>query len=165
MIGMTSMLLTGGAIFAGLRAYRAQPLVTAPIMSEPDQVNSLGTAVQAVLANEEAREQTIISLTGTTTAIHLLLGLHANVPLFIVSGAGFVVLVAGRYALPDHKVMIDDAFMAYTGTTVAAYFASLGMASLFNPMGLVTKLVELGLLSALWVDAQPEIAEVVPTTA
>ena len=44
--------------------------------------------------------------------------------------------------------------MELTGTTIIAYFVELGVAGLVDPLGMVTKVVEVGLMGVLWVDKQ-----------
>ncbi|MEZ4726477.1 MAG: hypothetical protein R3E79_05025 [Caldilineaceae bacterium] len=93
------------------------------------------TMITYVLHNKQGRKTAVITLTSTTALIHLLLGLQSGNPLFIWNGAGFVAFLAGQYftpALASYRAEVRDSFIAYTGTTIVAYFLSTGSAGLLD---------------------------------
>lgn len=97
------------------------------------------------------REALIAILTGTTAVIHIYLGST----LFVLNGAGYLALLAAHYAVPQresYKQWTRDALYGYTGFTLVGYFVVKGVAGWTNPIGVATKLVELGLLHVLQAD-------------
>jgi len=111
------------------------------------------SVVNYVLHDAQGRKTAVITLASATALIHLLLGLQAGIPLFVWNGAGFVAFLAGQYFTPDlapYRAEVRDGFIAYTGTTIVAYFLSTGSAGLLAPVGMSTKLIEAGLIGLLW---------------
>jgi hypothetical protein len=97
------------------------------------------------------REALITLLTTTTAVIHVYLG----GTLFVLNGVGFLALLAAHYAVPQresYKKWTRDALFTYTGFTFVGYFVVKGLAGWTNPLGIATKLVELGLLRVLSAD-------------
>lgn len=178
MISLVGLALTGGALFGGIEVLRrrqneGRPLwlrerrLTAVTVAEKtgpghtagdvmvDEPALAGAAglVDYVVYDQRGRRLSIIALTSSTALIHLALGLQGGIPLLVWNGAGYLLLLAGKYAVPQlapYRQTINDGLMAYTGTTVAAYFLTVGPASLIDPVGLTTKLIEIGLLGLLW---------------
>ena len=102
---------------------------------------------------EVNRELLIAALTGTTAVIHIYLG----GTLFVLNGVGFLAALAAHYAVPQresYQKWTRDGLFGYTGFTVAGYFALKGVAGFANPIGVATKLVELGLMRVLWEDRE-----------
>lgn len=113
-----------------------------------------GTVELAAPTNAEiTRDVLIISLTGATAIIHLTLG----TPLFILNGVGYAGLLAAHYLVPQdetYRQYTRGALFGYTGFTVAAYFVLRGAGGLVDTVGIVNKLIELGLLAVLWQDGR-----------
>ena len=108
-----------------------------------------------ILEQEEEfnRKALIAALTGTTAAIHIYLG----GTLFVLNGVGFLAALAAHYAVPQresYQKWTREGLFGYTGVTVAGYFALKGLAGFGSPIGLATKLVELGLMRVLWEDGK-----------
>jgi len=171
---LTTIFLTGVACYGGVRllrhrsqyirtraANRAKASASQPDTSAEDD-STAGKApdqpkhiVQALIANDELR--TIASLTlGSATALtHIALGLQLSSPLFLLNGAGYAVLLAGRYGIPalaPHRTTMHDLLTSYTATTLVLYVLQRGMAGLIAPIGTINKLVELSLLGLLLLD-------------
>jgi hypothetical protein len=109
--------------------------------------------VAALTAQEAAfnRQAAIIALTGATAAIHIALGTQ----LFILNGIGYLALMGAHLAVPDresYRTYTRNALLGYTGVTVIGYFALQGVAGFADPIGVLNKLIELGLLNVLWED-------------
>jgi hypothetical protein len=99
------------------------------------------------------RELLIAALTGTTAAIHIYLG----GTLFVLNGVGFLAGLAAHYAVPQresYQKWTREGLFGYTGVTVAGYFALKGLAGFGSPIGIATKVVELGLMRVLWEDGE-----------
>lgn len=108
-----------------------------------------------VIEQEEAfnRDLLITALTGTTAAIHIYLG----GTLFVLNGVGFLAALGAHYAVPQresYQKWTREGLFGYTGVTVAGYFALKGLAGFGSPIGIATKVVELGLMRVLWEDAE-----------
>lgn len=96
----------------------------------------------------------VITLTVVTAVWHLTLGLRDlgssfGIP-FILNGAGYLVLLAALYIIPQlasYRALTRYALMAFAAVTIVAYFIVND-----NPIGsgLVTKVVEVALVAALW---------------
>lgn len=111
------------------------------------------SVIHYMVYNEQGRKVAVITLTSATALIHILLGLQGGIPLFIWNGAGFVAFLAGQYFTPElapYRSEVRDGFIAYTGTTIVAYFLANGPAGLLTPVGITTKLIEAGLIGLLW---------------
>lgn len=180
MISLGLLAATGGALYGSVKALRfwqqgERPLwlkevklATVSVTSEdsaPTTNPATGKVVfaateasDATLVNflrydKEARKVAVISLTGATALIHIALGLQAGLPLFVWNGAGFIALLAGQYFTPQlepYRAEVRDGFIAYSGTTIVAYFLLQGSAGLLNPVGMATKVIEAGLIGLLW---------------
>ena len=99
----------------------------------------------------------IIILTLATAAIHLALAIRIPNPMFttvfILNALGYVVLLVA-YLLPQlasyHK-LVRWVFIAFTAVTVIAYFV-FNASNFVNPVGLLTKAIEIALIVLLWLD-------------
>lgn len=101
------------------------------------------------------RKTSILALGGATSLTHIALGLQYSSALFIWNGVGYATLLAANYAMPrlaPYRNQSRDLLMAYTGTTIVAYFLQQGLLGLISPVGMVNKAVELSMLSLLWFE-------------
>lgn len=145
------------AVAAGADASAATATIDADLVTE--SAGSSAAIFDYVVHNEEGRKLSIIALSGTTAALHILLGVQAGIPLFVWNGAGFVAFAAGQYFVPQlepYRRDVRDGFLAYTGTTIVAYFLVNGAGGFVSVVGMTTKLVEAGLLALLWQEAETE---------
>lgn len=106
-----------------------------------------------LLKDEEAfnRQALIAALTSSTAVIHIYLG----GTLFVLNGVGFLALLAAHYAVPpreSYRKWTRDGLLGYTSFTALAYFVVKGVSGWTNPIGIATKLIELGLIRVLWAD-------------
>lgn len=180
MMSLGLLAATGGALYGSVKALRfwqtgERPLwlqeakvATVPVAEGSSTVAGATAAGNVVFAaaepkdatlinflryDKEARKVTVITLTGATALIHIALGLQAGLPLFVWNGAGFIALLAGQYFTPQlepYRAEVRDGFIAYSGTTMVAYFLLQGSAGLLNPVGMTTKVIEAGLIGLLW---------------
>lgn len=104
-----------------------------------------------------SKQYGIIGLTVATAIIHLIAGI-INFPnggwLFILNGIGYGVLVAGLYFMPqlaDRRSMVRWALIGYTAVTFILYFV-FNWPDIWNPMGIVDKIIELALIVLLWME-------------
>lgn len=168
----------GAALFAGIKLLRrrfppAVPLVATigqtgaspapariggidspPVPAHTGAAEPLG-ALRNLVADDEKRKITIIMLTSATAWTHIALGLQIPFALLFINGVGYLVLLTGHYFVPQLAPYRDhtrDALSAYTGTTIVGYFATCSVAGLVGPIGIFNKLIEVGLLGALWFD-------------
>ena len=92
----------------------------------------------------------IVVLTLATAIIHLSLGLT----LFILNGIGYIVLLALLYApipgLAPYQQYVRYVLLAYTALTVILW---LPLGTPYTGLGYITKLIELGLIAVLTVEA------------
>lgn len=107
-----------------------------------------------LLAEEDAfnRKLLIITLTGATAVIHISLGTQ----LFVLNGLGYLVLLSTHLAVPErasYRKYTRSALWGYTGVTVVGYFALRGLTGFADATGMLTKLVELGLMGVLWEES------------
>lgn len=168
----------GATFFAGIKLLRRQfppavPLVAtigrAASSPTPVAVGASGattvlannaiteplTALRTLIADDEKRKVTIIMLTSATAWTHIALGAQIPFALLVINGVGYLVLLTGHYFVPQLAPYRDhtrDALSAYTGTTIVGYFATCSVAGLIGPVGILNKLIEVGLLGALWFD-------------
>ena len=124
-------------------------------LSTSQPSNETTATIDQLVQQEEAfnREALIALLSGTTAVIHIYLG----GTLFILNGAGFLLLLAAHYAVPQresYQQWTRDGMLGYTGVTVAGYALVRGVSGLLDPVGIGTKLVELGLMRVLWADRE-----------
>lgn len=99
------------------------------------------------------RKVLITTLTGATAVIHIALGGS----LFILNGLGFLALLAAHEAVPkreSYRKWTREGLLGYTGFTVLGYMIVKGVQGWVAPIGILTKLIELGLIRVLWVDGQ-----------
>lgn len=95
----------------------------------------------------------IIVITLITALVHLAL-FRAGGVIMLLNGLGYLGLLLAYFVkfdfLPIQRSWIRWAFIAYTAVTFIAYFATWRMDSFSNPMGLVTKFLELVLIFMLF---------------
>lgn len=181
MISLGTLAMTTGALYGGVKAlrfwkHRERPLwlrepqlayatvaeaslqtadhvtIDRSLVSEAS-VTGPAAVVHDLVYNEQGRKLSVITLTGATALIHIVLGLQGGIPLFIWNGAGFVAFLAGQYFAPEldpYRAEVRDGFIAYTGTTIVAYFLLQGSSGLRSPLGMTTKLIEAGIIGLLW---------------
>ena len=99
----------------------------------------------------------IIILALATAGIHLSLALFRPdpmfTPLFIFNALGYIVLLVA-YLLPQlaaYHNLIRWLFIAFATVTVIAYFV-FNAGNFVNPIGLLTKAIEIALIILLWID-------------
>ena len=96
----------------------------------------------------------IIVLTLITGVIHLALGIFQSDTLFLLNGVGYLVLLYLTFWAPaflsGQASLIRWAFIAFTLVTIIAYFGAWGLEGFSQPVGLLTKIVEVLLLIGLW---------------
>ena len=96
----------------------------------------------------------IIILAAITGVVHLALGIGTSNNLFILNGVGYFALLYATFWTPGflkgQSALIRWAFIGYTAITILAYFGSWGLEGFTQPMGMVTKVVEVLLLIGLW---------------
>lgn len=109
--------------------------------------------------SSSALRSLIVVLTLATALIHLYLNiaLGSFSPLFTLNGVGYLVLlVALLQNIPRGQIRLQHfAFMAYVLVTILAWVA-IGDKS--NPLGIITKVIELLLLAALWLHLRRQSA-------
>ena len=99
----------------------------------------------------------IIALTVITALIHLALGISAGGTfglMFILNGAGYLVLLAALYFIPQlasQRSLVRWALLAFTAVTFILYFV-FNWPDIWRPVGLIDKGVELILIILLWMD-------------
>jgi hypothetical protein len=99
----------------------------------------------------------IIILALATAGIHLALAIFRPdpkfTPLFLLNALSYVVLLVA-YLLPQlaaYHNLVRWVFIAFTAVTVIAYFA-FNASNFVNPVGLLTKVIEIALIVLLWLD-------------
>ncbi len=97
----------------------------------------------------------IIILTIATAAIHLFVAFifPSMRTLFLLNFVGYLALLAA-YFLPQlsrYHSLVRWAFMLFTAVTVTGYFVVNGIK--MDPLGWITKLIEVVLIVLLWRDA------------
>lgn len=107
------------------------------------------------LAEKIGTPQIVIIVLGLLTGIiHLALFFLSNNFLMLLNGLGYLGLLLAYFVkfdfLPLKRDWIRWAFIAYAAVTFIAYFVSWGMDSFANPMGVVTKLIEVALIYMLY---------------
>ena len=85
--------------------------------------------------------------------------------LFLLNGIGYLVLVGALYLpqLRQYQPIVRWLLIAFAAVTIVMYFAIAGVR--FNPVGYLTKAVEVVLIILLLIDGRrsaPSAAEVVP---
>ncbi len=98
----------------------------------------------------------ISALTLATAVIHLILGFQFNDTLFLLNGAGYIVLLAALYFIPalsdSMRNLVRWAFILYTAVTIVLFFVFNGADAFNSIMGLITKVIEVALVVFLWLD-------------
>lgn len=98
----------------------------------------------------------IIVLTIATAAIHFFVAyiFPSMRTLFILNGLGYLALLAA-YFLPqlrNARNLVRWALIAFTAVTIVGYFVVNGVK--MDPLGLITKLIEVVLIFLLWKDGR-----------
>lgn len=98
----------------------------------------------------------IILLTIATALIHLVLAFvfPPTMVLFILNAIGYLVLLAA-YFLPQfarYHNTIRWLLIAFAAVTIIGYFALNGLK--MDPLGLITKAIEVALIVLLWIDGR-----------
>lgn len=109
-----------------------------------------------MVAKLSSRQKAIVGLTVATAVIHLILAILSRnetmfLVLFLLNGLGYLTLLAGLYFLPQmagQRSMIRWALLAFTAVTLVLYFV-FNWPDIWNPMGIVDKLIELTLVILL----------------
>jgi hypothetical protein len=102
------------------------------------------------------RQIGIIVLTIATALIHLVLAFvypPMQIP-FILNGAGFIILLVA-YFLPQlagYRNITRWLLIAFAAVTIIGYFAVNGLK--MDPLGLLTKAIEVALIILLWLDGR-----------
>lgn len=96
----------------------------------------------------------IILLTIATALIHLVLAAvfpPMRIP-FILNGIGFLALLVGYFLpqLSSYRDLIRWVLIAFAAVTVIGYFAINGIKP--DPLGWITKVIEIALIVLLWLD-------------
>lgn len=111
--------------------------------------------------NFGALQIAIILLAAATAIIHIFLGLPSDqmpggLPLFLLNGAGYLVLVAALYLpqLGKYHKYIRWALIAFTAVTVLAWVA-IGMRT---NIAYIDKIIEVALIVLLLVEARRQPA-------
>lgn len=197
---LTTLAVTGAALYGSVKLLRsraqkqAQPTEVNPTVVERDQSIESTTPIEPdVIApsgkttppirqwhilnrfttDPALRKTSILALGGATSLTHIALGLQYSSALFIWNGIGYATLLAANYAMPrlaPYRDKSRDLLMAYTGTTIVAYFLQQGLLGLTSPVGMVNKAVELSMLSLLWFEPDTkqlasDIQQAVPTVS
>ena len=106
-------------------------------------------------ANLSSRQKSIVGLTIVTALIHIVLGVMSGgsfMIIFLLNGLGYLALLAGLYFLPQlagQRSLVRWALLGFTAVTFVLYFV-FNWPAVFNPIGLVDKLIELVLMIQLW---------------
>jgi len=100
------------------------------------------------------RRYAIITLTIITALIHFALSFNPFNPLFLLNGAGYLMLIVALYFIPQlagQRSLIRWVLLAYTAVTFVLYFA-FNWPDIWGPVGLLDKAIELVLIILLWLD-------------
>lgn len=94
----------------------------------------------------------IILLVVATAAIHLALGVPNGLPMFILNGIGYLVLVAALYLpqLRQYQTYTRWALILYTAVTIIGWVA-IGAR---NMVGYADKLIEIALIACLFIEGR-----------
>lgn len=92
----------------------------------------------------------IILLAVATAVIHLALGIPNNLPLFILNGIGYLVLVVALYLpqLERYQNFIRWALILYTAVTILGWVA----VGARNTIAYVDKVIEVALIVCLFLE-------------
>ncbi len=98
----------------------------------------------------------IILLTIATALIHLFLAIifPPMRVLFVLNGVGFLALLVAYFLpqLSNYRNLIRWALIAFAAVTVVGYFVVNGIKP--DPLGWITKLIEVALIILLWLDGR-----------
>jgi hypothetical protein len=101
-----------------------------------------------------AAQITILILGLITAFVHFGLFVRSGAVIMLLNSLGYLGLLVLYFVrfdfLPLKREWIRWAFIGFTAITFVAFFASWGMKSFSQPLGLVTKLVEAVLIFMLW---------------
>lgn len=94
----------------------------------------------------------IILLTITTAIIHLALGIPNELPMFILNGIGYLILVAALYIPQMHnqKKFIRWILILYTAITILGWV----FVGARNTIGYLDKLAEIALIVMLVIESR-----------
>lgn len=112
--------------------------------------------LQQLISQEDAfnREALIAVFSTTTAAIHLYYGGL----IFTLNGLAFLTFLTARHLLPkreSYQKYVRDGNIIMAAATILPYFAKYGIYAGFEmPIGVVSKLAEVGLIYVLWRDDQ-----------
>lgn len=100
----------------------------------------------------------VIVLAIAAATIHLvILGIFSRDVLFILNGLGYLVLLGAIYLpldfLAGYRGLARWILMGYAALTIVLYFA-INWPDVWDPLGIITKLIELALVILLWVDRE-----------
>ncbi len=103
----------------------------------------------------------VVGLAVLTAVIHLVLGLSAPEPmfmiLFVLNGIGYLTLVAALYflkAFATNRPLIRWTLIGFTAVTVILYFIFRGADAFSSVFGLVDKAIEVVLIVLLFMDGR-----------
>lgn len=103
----------------------------------------------------------VVGLAVLTAVIHLVLGLGAPEPmfmiLFVLNGIGYLALIAALYFLRSFaasRSLIRWALLGFTAVTIILYFAFNGADAFNSAFGLVDKAIEVLLIVLLLLDGR-----------
>jgi hypothetical protein len=103
----------------------------------------------------------VVGLTVLTAVIHLVLGLGATEPmfmiLFVLNGIGYIALLVALYFLKPFaasRPLIRWTLIGFTAVTVILYFVFNGADAFKSAFGLVDKAVEVILIVLLLMDGR-----------
>ena len=110
-----------------------------------------------MVAKLSGRQKGIVGLTVATAVIHIILAILSSgqpmfLILFLLNGLGYLALLAALYFMPQmagQRAMVRWAFLAFTAVTFILYFV-FNWPEIWNPMGIVDKLIELVLIILLF---------------
>jgi hypothetical protein len=117
-----------------------------------------------MLMNRPMLRNAIVVLTLATAAIHLYLNFNTGAfvpqPAFIANAIGYVALLAAFFKwvnlpfLNGREKSLWYVYLGYTALTIVAYFAVNGAESFTYTLGIVTKIIEVLLIAALWLHKE-----------
>lgn len=103
----------------------------------------------------------VVGLSVLTAVIHLVLGLGAPEPmfmiLFVLNGIGYIVLVVALFFLRPfaaNRALIRWALIGFTAVTIILYFVFNGADAFSSVFGLVDKAIEVVLIVLLLMDGR-----------
>lgn len=144
-----------GSMFKKFKAQRERGYLIQQLAKSEDGADSIEEQARNIIKQEDGfnRQVLIVGLTGTTIVLHFYLG----TALFTLNSLGYLALLAAHYAVPQresYQRWTRDGLFGYTGFTVAGYFIVKGVGGWTSPIGIASKLAELGLMHVLWEDGK-----------